>query len=122
VQRPTDIEELWNQLLILAQRVDKLEFTGADFKTTTEKSLTDLKESQTLSVRDEAYRRYDWIKSTASIIGALLIVGCLLWYTLITKVHSVETEVKAIAATVPHLVTKDQLPSILRELNGGKKR
>jgi len=113
-------QNLWEKILILAQRTDKLEYTVSDLKsqvtTLSDKEVADLRNLMHVAARDEAYRKHDWIKAVGSIVAALVIIGCFLWFTLISKIHTLEVEVKQQTVIVPHLVTKDELNQQLEKI------
>jgi hypothetical protein len=113
-------QSLWEKILILAQRIDKLEYTVTDLRaqvtTLSDKEIADLRNIMQTAARDDAYRKHDWLKAVATIVGALILIGCFLWFTLISKVHNLEVEVKQQTVVMPHLVTKDELNQQLEKI------
>jgi hypothetical protein len=121
--RKTDLDPeqslIWEKILILAQRVDKLEYTTQDFrdefKSFAEKDFTELKTSVTTSVRDEAYRKHDWLKVGLTIVIAILLSGFLIWFSLISKVNTLEVLVHKEMQWTPHFATKDHVQNVVNE-------
>jgi hypothetical protein len=111
-----DIDDLWEKVLVLAQRTDKVEFSLTDAKAQTQNLQTSLE----LCTRDDAYRKHDWLRAAVTISGALVLIGCLLWFTLMSKVHTLEIDIKT-HATSQH-VTQEHLQTALDKLREDVKR
>jgi hypothetical protein len=110
---------LWETILVLAQRVDKLEYTThdlrGDFDDLSEKELCDLKNSLSTTIRDEAYRKHDWLKVGISMVVAILLCGFLIWFSVVSKVNQLEVLIRQDVQWTPHFVTKDYLQNSLNE-------
>ena len=110
---------IWEKIMVLAQRIDKLEYTTHDlrddFKSFVEKDFNELKTSVTNAIRDDSYRRHDWLKAGLTIGAAVLLTGFLIWFSIVSKVNTLDVLVHQDVQWTPHFVTKDQLQNSMNE-------
>jgi hypothetical protein len=114
-----DQSQIWEKILVLAQRVDKLEYTTHDLKAGFEdfskKEVPEIRSALATAVRDEAYRKHDWLKVGVSMVVAILLVGFVIWFTLTSKVNQLEVLIRQDVQWTPHFVTKEHLQNVMND-------
>ena len=107
------------KLMILSQRIDKVEFTLSDtkeaLKNLTNTDLKEWKKSCESQVKEEIVKSYDLSKILIFVVILLSLTSGVLWYSVSTRISSTESFVSKESDFLKKLATRDEVDQKIQD-------
>ena len=107
------------KLMILSQRIDKVEFTLSDtkeaLKNLTNTDLKEWKKSCENQVKEEIVKSYDLSKILIFVVILLSLTSGVLWYSVSTRISSIESFVSKESDFLKKLATRDEVDQKIQD-------